>query len=288
MGEHIRSLFKEIILYSFGSSFHYHTCAYLKRERAQGKIMLGFELIIMGLILTLIGIFVGVAGIIIGANSDLLAGVGIFLVAGIPSLILGIFIINKPEKANQRRVGLANSQPGTYSILDFVGLEDYRSLRRAWILTTIGVLFVIWCIAWLGWASYSFFDPPQDFQPKDMLLIATIAGDPGLLIGGLLLLIDIRRIKSVSGSDSANIINKKAIENNRRLGWILAGVGGLCSLWGVAFIVLAIINSFVLPQTDHNISDAQQSMQCVIPGLLIGLPFLFSGIWLIISTGAIK
>jgi hypothetical protein len=257
-------------------------------EEKRGKIFWGIRLIFMGLVLTLFGLFIGTAVLISGANLDLFVAVGISLVVGIPCLIIGIYILKKPKKAIKSQEGSQKPQPETYNILDFVGEEEYRSLRWACILTTLGILFTFWGIAWLLWGTYSFFDPPQDFQPKDMLLIAIIAGDPTLLVGGMLLLIGIRKIKSVSVSETAKTPNKKTIDKKRSGGWILAGIGGLGSLWGILFIVLAIINSFVLPQTDPNISDAHQSIQCSILGLLIGLPLLFNGVWLIISTGVIK
>jgi ABC-type amino acid transport system permease subunit len=67
-----------------------------RHEQKQGKILWGIRLTFMGLVLTLFGLVVGLMALFQGANLDVVTALGIFLVVGIPSLLIGIFLINNP------------------------------------------------------------------------------------------------------------------------------------------------------------------------------------------------
>ncbi len=76
--------------------------SFLRRQMNRGKgrrYLVGVSLIFLGVILTSFGLFLGFGSIPYQGwtiNSGMIAGVAPFLLFGIPSLILGIFLINNP------------------------------------------------------------------------------------------------------------------------------------------------------------------------------------------------
>jgi hypothetical protein len=158
-----------------------------------------------------------------------------------------------------------------------------------WIFSIVGVFITMWGFAWLCWGIYGYFDPPDNFIPSKMLLLAILFGQPGILIGILIFLYGIRRIRSAWGTDRSSTQIKDVDGRNRRSqGWILSIFGGLFTLWGIFFMVLAIINAFILPEATDTMADAQLSVQCYIPGLLIGIPLFLIGSRALISEGRMK
>ncbi|NJD59520.1 MAG: hypothetical protein FIA98_08990 [Anaerolineae bacterium] len=153
-----------------------------------------------------------------------------------------------------------------------------------WIFSIIGVFITMWGFAWLCWGIYGYFDPPVNFTPSKMLLLAILFGQSGLLLGFLIFVYGTRRIRSAWGTDMTSTENKDVDgRKNRTWGWICSVFGGLFTLWGILFMVLAIINAFIIPGSTDSMADAQLSVQCYLPGLLIGIPLLLIGSRMIIS-----
>jgi hypothetical protein len=84
-----------------------------------------------------------------------------------------------------------------------------------------------------------------------------------------------------------NIENKEAKGNRRRIwGWILAIVGGLCTIWGIFLGGYAIYSYFTLDPHYYDfvfMKNLITSMGVIVstPGLVIGIPLLILGIRLI-------
>ena len=72
---------------------------FLKRQMEKGKgrrYGLGVSLIFLGVILTSFGMYLATPYREWKINEEMIAGVAPFLVIGVPSLVLGIFLVNNP------------------------------------------------------------------------------------------------------------------------------------------------------------------------------------------------
>ena len=84
-----------------------------------------------------------------------------------------------------------------------------------------------------------------------------------------------------------NTENKEAEGNSRRIwGWIVAIVGGLCTMWSIFWAVYAVYSYLTLDPLYYDydfMKDLITSMGVILstPGLVIGIPLLILGIRLI-------
>jgi hypothetical protein len=81
--------------------------------------------------------------------------------------------------------------------------------------------------------------------------------------------------------------SKEAKVNSRRIwGWIVAIVGGLCTMWSIFWAVYAVYSYLTLDPLYYDIvfkKDLITSMGVILstPGVVIGIPLLILGIRLI-------
>jgi hypothetical protein len=72
-------------------------------------------------------------------------------------------------------------------------------------------------------------------------------------------------------------------KSRRIWGWLSAIVGVLFTLWGIAWMVLAVIN-----YSDHDYAEIHGIVRSIILcllGLAIGIPLFILRIWLLIRDG---
>lgn len=164
-----------------------------------------------------------------------------------------------------------------------ITIQRKGDLQRGWLYTNAGILFAMWGVSWLFWGIYSYFDPPAEFTWDKMMLPAILFGLSGVLFGVLALIFGIRTVKPPLGSVGVQLEEVQSEQINIRLrGWSIAIIGGLLTFWGILFAVLTIYNLVILRGTPDATTDIAEQVGCFLPGLVIGLPLLFSGIRMII------
>jgi hypothetical protein len=142
----------------------------------------------------------------------------------------------------------------------------------------LGFLMICWGLSWLCWGTYALIDPPENFASNKMLQPGVIFGYPGILLGSLLLIIGMRRLRSARVNAVFSDDEKSSRMMRRKNGLTLITLGAVFTGLGMLFLVLAIYNYFVIPKTNENISTAYASVSCSAAGLVFGVPLLFMGI----------
>jgi hypothetical protein len=116
-----------------------------------------------------------------------------------------------------------------------------------------------------------------------MMLPVNFFGLSGILFGLLAMIYGTRSIKPILGSTSQLTVETNGnVTSIRKRGWKMAIIGGLFTLWGVLFMVLAIYNLVILRGTPDATTGIVEQVLCFLPGMLVGVPLLLTGSRMII------
>jgi hypothetical protein len=240
-----------------------------KEEKRKSRQIWGWILAIVGSVLTYFGIFVLVDGLL-GGYTDwylpvLIISVPCWLL-GIPLLIIGVRQIKK--RGENEIISTEN-----------LALKNEKQLIWGWVAAIVGGYFALVGIDVL---LYSVFSETGEWYIG--ILICTI---PGLLLGVLLLIFGICRIKAVNAGQTIDSETVEVrVKRHRIWGWILAIIGGLITIISIGFlsfiyyamIILSPQKGIVEPYEGYNVQIVMDIISLyILPLFLIGFTLVTLG-----------